>query len=120
MKIIQTDAKLVIEYDSWRRDREKRVKDCAYELRRLEKELRGHNFLGGFASSIEGVYTYACEHCGAEHEERSLIYKCEVCGKEVCDSCGWGPLDTEGWMCDDCHEIHEAAYEAAKDVNDGN
>lgn len=33
--------------------------------------------------------TYICDNCGSKHGFQGSILKCDCCGKEICDDCGF-------------------------------
>lgn len=115
MITVQTEVKLVIEYPSRYYDREKYLKDQEYELKNLKAELRDRRYTDGFNVYMEGTYVFQCETCEHENETRDLVYKCSVCGKEVCDSCCY--TVGEKALCDGCWEIRDAAEDALDQVN---
>lgn len=44
--------------------------------------------------------TYQCENCGYDHEILGYIYKCEICGDEICVNCDY---DFDSPCCCTCY-----------------
>lgn len=36
---------------------------------------------------MQTIYHYRCETCKGVHEDSSSIFKCEICGAEICEDC---------------------------------
>ena len=48
---------------------------------------------------MEVIYHYRCEGCQEVHDNSHSIFKCKVCGTEICDICS----ESE-FTCTDCGE----------------
>lgn len=44
---------------------------------------------------MKTIYYYRCEGCEVVHEESSSIFKCKICGTEICTNCA--TEDNECW-----------------------
>ena len=52
---------------------------------------------------------YRCKNCKSEHNFKSLVYKCEMCSKHICENCSWTEFSNvvvnDGIkVCKECYE----------------
>ena len=46
-------------------------------------------------------YTYTCESCKEEYEDKECIYKCNLCkDKEICEECSYGCEECKKRFCE--------------------
>lgn len=51
---------------------------------------------------------YRCKSCKSEHNFKSLVYKCQKCGKSICENCSWNEFSNTVYndsikVCENCY-----------------
>lgn len=68
----------------------------------------------------ENQTTYECEGCCETYIEPSCIFRCDICGAEICEDCyipicKYRSTDPVAQVCAECHVVFIASISAAAD-----